>query len=129
MRSAPTGASRRWRSCSSASSNILSKDSEPLPEPLDRARLGEPAERALIEALDRARAATDPLWRERRYAEVLPALLEMESAIHAFFDDVLVNAEDRDLRLARFKLLAEVRDLFLRGWDISKIVVEGDRSA
>jgi glycyl-tRNA synthetase beta chain len=110
-------------------SNILSKNSEPVPESLDRERLVEPVERALIAALERARAATDPLWRDRRYADVLPALLEMEAAIHAFFDGVLVNAEDRELRLARFKLLAEVRDLFLRGWDISRIVVEGEKSA
>ncbi|MGH7740642.1 MAG: glycine--tRNA ligase subunit beta [Candidatus Eiseniibacteriota bacterium] len=110
-------------------SNILSKNSEPLPDELDRERLGEPVERALVAALDRARASTDPLWRERRYADVLPPLLELESPIHAFFDGVLVNAEDRDLRLARFKLLSEVRNLFLRGWDISRIVVEGEKSA
>ena len=110
-------------------SNILSKSSEPLPVALEPERLTESVERDLIAALERARTATDPLWRERRYADVLPALLGMESAIHAFFDGVLVNAEDRDLRLARFKLLAEVRDLFLRGWDFSRIVVEGEKSA
>jgi glycyl-tRNA synthetase beta chain len=96
---------------------------------LDRERLGEPVERELIAALERARLATDPLWRAHRYADVLPALLEMESAIHAFFDGVLVNAEDRELRRARLTLLAEVRDLFLRGWDFSRIVVEGEKSA
>jgi glycyl-tRNA synthetase beta chain len=110
-------------------SNILSKNSEPLPEVLDRERLGEPVERELIASLERARLATDPLWRAHRYADVLPALLEMESAIHAFFDGVLVNAEDRELRRARLTLLAEVRDLFLRGWDFSRIVVEGEKSA
>jgi glycyl-tRNA synthetase beta chain len=109
-------------------SNILSKNSEPLPDALDPSRLTEGAERELIAALERARSATDSLWRERRYADVLPALLEMESAIHTFFDAVLVNTEDRELRMARFKLLAEVRNLFLRGWDLSRIVVEGEKT-
>ena len=110
-------------------SNILAKNSEPLAESLDSARLTEVAERELIAALERTRAATESLWSERRYADVLPALLEMEAAIHAFFDGVLVNAEDQGLRLARFKLLAEVRSLFLRGWDFSRIVVEGEKIA
>ena len=69
------------------------------------------------------------MWRERRYARIIPALLELEDPIHAFFEGVLVNAEDRDLRLARLRLLTDVRDLFLRGWDLSKVVVEGEKSA
>jgi glycyl-tRNA synthetase beta chain len=109
-------------------SNILAKNADPLPESADRARLTEPVERDLLTALDAARAATDALWRERHYAAIIPALLALEAPIHAFFDGVLVNAEDRDLRLARFRLLAEVRDLFLRGWELSKIVVAGEKS-
>ena len=71
----------------------------------------------------------DPLWERRSYAEILPALLEMEQAIHTFFDRVLVNAEDTATRLNRLQLLSEVRALFLRGWDVSKVVVEGERVA
>ncbi|HTM58056.1 MAG TPA: glycine--tRNA ligase subunit beta [Candidatus Udaeobacter sp.] len=110
-------------------SNILTKNTETLPQTADRARLKEPVEKALSEALESARAATEPLWRERSYGAIIPALLELEAPIHAFFDGVLVNAEDRDLRLARLALLAEVRELFLRGWDLSRVVVEGERSA
>lgn len=108
--------------------NILAKASEALPGSLDRARLAEPAERALLEALERARATTEPLWTRRDYAGILPALLAMDTAIHAFFDAVMVNVEDAATRLNRLKLLAEVRELFLRGWDLSKIVVEGERA-
>ena len=32
------------------------------------------------------------------------------------------------LRLNRLRLLSEVRGLFARGWDLSKVVVEGERS-
>jgi hypothetical protein len=27
------------------------------------------------------------------------------------------------------RLLADVRDLFLRGWDLSRVVVEGEKAA
>jgi len=108
--------------------NILAKSTETLPADLDRARLGEPAEQALLAALEKARDATGPLWTERRYERILPALLETESPIHSFFDAVMVNVDDAATRLNRLKLLSEVRDLFVRGWELSKIVVEGEKA-
>ena len=107
--------------------NILRAATETLPAELDRARLGEPAEKALLAALDAARTRTAPLWEKREYAGIIPALLEMESAIHGFFDHVMVNVDDAAVRLNRLRLLADVRDLFTRGWDLSKVVVEGEK--
>jgi glycyl-tRNA synthetase beta chain len=107
--------------------NILKAATETLPPSLDRARLGEAAERELLEALESARSRTEVLWRERAYGEILPVLLEMEHAIHGFFDHVMVNVDDAPTRLNRLRLLAEVRELFARGWDLSKVVVEGER--
>ena len=109
--------------------NILAKATETLPPALDRERLTERVERELAEALDRARTRTEPFWEQRRYAEILPAFLGMEHAIHAFFDGVMVNVDDLPLRLNRLKLLAEVRELFVRGWDLSRVVVEGEKAA
>ena len=108
--------------------NILKAATEPLPASLDRVRLAEAAERGLLAALESARERTAPLWQRRAYDDILPALLEMEGAIHGFFDQVMVNVEDAPTRLNRLRLLAEVRELFLRGWDLSKVVVEGDRA-
>jgi glycyl-tRNA synthetase beta chain len=107
--------------------NILKAATETLPAALDRPRLAEPAERALLAALDAARTRTAPLWEKKAYAEILPALLEMETAIHAFFDHVMVNVDDAPVRLNRLRLLSEVRELFVRGWDLSKVVVEGEK--
>ena len=107
--------------------NILRAATEPLPASLDRERLGEAAERELLAALERARERTAPLWQRQAYSDILPALLEMESAIHGFFDCVMVNVDDAPLRLNRLRLLTEVRELFLRGWDLSKVVVEGEK--
>jgi glycyl-tRNA synthetase beta chain len=107
--------------------NILRTTSEPLPTSLDRDRLGEAAERTLLDALEQARDHTAALWQRQAYGEILPVLLEMEQAIHGFFDHVLVNVDDAPTRLNRLRLLAEVRELFSRGWDLSKVVVEGER--
>jgi glycyl-tRNA synthetase beta chain len=109
-------------------SNILAKNAEPVPAALDRARLVESVERDLAAALDQARAKAESLWEKREYAKLLPALLEMEHAIHAFFDGVMVNADDAAVRANRLRLLTEVRELFLRGWDLSKVVVEGEKT-
>jgi len=109
--------------------NILKAATETLPASLDRARLTEPAEHELLKALEAARDRSEPLWRERDYARILPALLEMEHAIHGFFDRVMVNVDDLPTRANRLKLLSEVRDLFVRGWDLSRVVVEGEKAA
>lgn len=108
-------------------SNILKAATEPLPASLDRARLSEAAERELLAALEQARERTAPLWQKRAYDRVLPALLEMDTTIHGFFDHVMVNVDDAALRLNRLRLLADVRELFLRGWDLSRVVVEGEK--
>lgn len=107
--------------------NILKAATEPLPDTLDRGRLVEPAERSLLSALEAARERTGPLWETRDYPAIIPALLEMEAAIHGFFDHVMVNVDDAAVRLNRLRLLAEVRELFVRGWDLSKVVVEGEK--
>jgi glycyl-tRNA synthetase beta subunit len=53
-------------------------------------------------------------------------LLEMRGAIDAFFTDVLINdPKDPSGRLRRLGLLNQVRALFGRGFDLSRIVVEG----
>jgi glycyl-tRNA synthetase beta chain len=109
--------------------NILKAATEPLPPALDIERLGEEAERELLAALERTRGRTRALWQRRAYQEILPELLDMEGAIHGFFDRVMVNVEDAPTRLNRLRLLAEVRELFVRGWDLSKVVVEGGAQA
>jgi len=108
-------------------SNILKAATEPLPAALDTTRLTDAHEQALLAATERARTRSAPSWERRDYAAILPELLGMGDAIHAFFDHVMVNVEQDDVRRNRLRLLADVRDLFLRGWDLSKAVVEGER--
>jgi glycyl-tRNA synthetase len=70
--------------------------------------LVEPAERALHEALVRARAA---LGAETGLGAFITAGGELTGPINTFFDEVLVMAEDPVLRGARLGLLASIRDL------------------
>jgi glycyl-tRNA synthetase beta chain len=85
-----------------------------------------PAEEALAKALAKARTRAAPLYEAKNYRKVLNILLEMRGAIDKFFDDVLINdPKDPDGRLRRLGLLSEVRALFIRGFDLSRIVVEG----
>jgi glycyl-tRNA synthetase beta chain len=85
----------------------------------------EPAEAALAEALAAATRAAEPQFAARDYDGVLRTLLSLRAPIDAFFDSVMVNVEDATVRRRRLGLLASARALFDRGWDLSKVVVEG----
>lgn len=90
---------------------------------------GHEAERALAEALAQAEKRALPAYESRDYPRVLEVLLEMRGAIDAFFTDVLINdPKDPAGRLRRLGLLSQVRALFARGFDLSRIVVEGERT-
>ena len=108
--------------------NILKAATDPLPASLDTARLVDAHEQALLAATERARVRTSELWEKGDYTAILPELLAMGEAIHGFFDKVMVNVDDVAVRQNRLRLLADVRDLFLRGWDLSKAVVEGEKA-
>ena len=108
--------------------NILKAATDPLPAALDTARLVDAHEQALLAATERARVRTSELWEKGDYTAILPELLAMGEAIHGFFDKVMVNVDDVAVRQNRLKLLADVRELFLRGWDLSRAVVEGDKA-
>jgi glycyl-tRNA synthetase beta chain len=87
--------------------------------------LPEPAEAALFTAVERAIRAAEPLFAARDYERVLDVLLALRAPIDAFFDAVMVNADDPAVRRRRLGLLATTRALFDRGWDLSRVVVEG----
>jgi glycyl-tRNA synthetase beta chain len=107
--------------------NILKAAKEPLPADVDEVRITETAEKELLSALRKAFELSEPLWERKEYWQILPVLLELEHAIHSFFDHVLVNVEDPSTRTNRLRLLTDVRALFLRGWDLSLVVVEGEK--
>ncbi len=81
----------------------------------------EPAEKALIEALDTAEPRAAAAVEEERFEDAMGALATLRAPIDAFFEEVTVNAEDQDKRAARLGLLARFRDAVDRVADFSRI--------
>lgn len=61
--------------------------------------------------------------KQDQYTDALACLAGLRAPVDAFFDDVMVNAEDEALRHNRLNLLKALRDLFLEVADISLLVV------
>ncbi len=85
--------------------------------------LAEPAEEALAGALDSATEAVAPLLEKRQYTEALTALAELREPVDTFFDDVMVNVDDKATRSNRLALLSQLRALFLDVADISRLSI------
>ena len=83
--------------------------------------LAEPAEIALAAAIDTARAEIRDALSREDFAGAMTALAGLRAPVDKFFDDILVNAEDADLRLNRLRLLAEIREATREVADFSKI--------
>ncbi|WP_186394973.1 glycine--tRNA ligase subunit beta [Stappia sp. TSB10GB4] len=83
--------------------------------------LAEPAEIALAAAIDTARAEIRSALSREDFAGAMTALAGLRAPVDRFFDDILVNAEDADLRLNRLRLLAEIREATREVADFSKI--------
>ncbi|WIG56850.1 MAG: Glycyl-tRNA synthetase beta chain [Rhodanobacteraceae bacterium] len=83
---------------------------------LDSGLLREPAEQALAQALDAAHndnvARLDRVAAERDYAGALARLAQLQAPIDAFFDGVMVMADDPALRANRIALLARIKARF-----------------
>ncbi len=59
------------------------------------------------------------------YHEALNSLVGLRTVIDAFFEAVMVNAEDKAIRSNRLSLLKEVDELFMSFADFSQIVIQG----
>ena len=101
--------------------NILTKAAGELPGEVDPALLSETAEQALAAAINAAEQAVRPLAEQRQYDATLNRLAALREPVDAFFDQVLVNAEDARIKANRYALLARLRGLFLGVADISLI--------
>ncbi|KPK58715.1 MAG: glycine--tRNA ligase subunit beta [Gammaproteobacteria bacterium] len=87
----------------------------------DRARMKEPEETRLFDALVELRKEIEPLIEERDYCTALERLASLREPVDSFFDKVLVMDEDAVLRENRLALLSQMRQLFLYIADLSKL--------
>lgn len=99
--------------------NLLRQYPDALPDHADTGLLQQEAERALHGALQSALDDALPLIAEHRYVELLRRLAHLRAPVDAFFEAVMVMAEDPALRRNRVGLLAQLRRLFLQVADVS----------
>ncbi|HRO62416.1 glycine--tRNA ligase subunit beta [Thermomonas sp.] len=85
--------------------NILKKADIAIPLQEDAALLREPAELALAEAVEATYAETGPALAQGDYVTVLTRLAQLRAPVDAFFDAVMVNADDPAIRANRLALL------------------------
>lgn len=102
-------------------SNIL-KGAAPGGAGPDPSLLVEPQEKALFEA-SRALAPKMKELREKGdYKLAFESLASIKDAIDAFFDKVMVMAEDDKTRVNRLALLGSIRDLYSNTADLSRLM-------
>jgi glycyl-tRNA synthetase beta chain len=101
--------------------NILRKAGEQPSPRVDPGLLTDPNERLLATAVEELRQDVERLVTARRYAEALTRLASLRPALDAFFDQVLVMAEDVRVRANRLALLAALQRLFLHMANLSRL--------
>jgi glycyl-tRNA synthetase beta chain len=101
--------------------NILKKVEGAVAARVDERLLTESAERALNDALNAAKPRADAAFSQGNYTASLQALAALKSPVDAFFDGVMVNAEDPALRANRLGLLATLHAAMNRVADLSKL--------
>ncbi|MGZ0786277.1 glycine--tRNA ligase subunit beta [Pseudomonas saponiphila] len=100
-------------------SNLLSKIEGNVPTTVEAKYFDNANEFSLYSAIQQADQAVQPMAAARQYSETLARLAALREPVDAFFEAVMVNAEDAKVRANRYALLARLRGLFLGVADIS----------
>lgn len=101
--------------------NILKKSGQESFGTVNAELLRDPAEQVLHEQVVAMTKVTEPLFAARDYTQMLSKLASLRAAVDAFFDGVMVMADDVALKNNRLALLAQLRGLFLRVADLSRL--------
>ena len=101
--------------------NILKKSDVKPAVSVDASLFVEPAEHALFAALMQVQPRADVQFDKGDYAASLRELAALKTPVDAFFDGVMVNADDAALRGNRLALLAALHAAMNRVADLSKL--------
>jgi glycyl-tRNA synthetase beta chain len=101
--------------------NILKKAERAVEPAVQPALLREAAEQQLHQALQRVQPKADALFQQGEYTASLRELAALKEPVDAFFDQVMVNADDEKLRNNRLALLAMLHAAMNRVADLSKL--------
>ncbi|MFJ4375994.1 glycine--tRNA ligase subunit beta [Pseudomonas japonica] len=100
-------------------SNLLSKAEGTIANHVEPKYFDNANEFSLYSAIQQADQAVQPMAAQRQYTESLARLAALREPVDAFFEAVMVNAEDANVRANRYALLNRLRGLFLGVADIS----------
>ena len=101
--------------------NILKKAEGEVKAEVKTDLLQEPAEIALSAALSKVKPEADKLFENGDYTASLKALAALKAPVDDFFDNVMVNAENADLKNNRLALLSQLHQAMNRVADLSKL--------
>ncbi len=101
--------------------NILKKIEGAVEAKVNNSLLVEPAEIALNVALEKVKPIADAAFETGDYTASLQALAALKEPVDAFFDNVMVNADDPALKANRLGLLATLHQAMNRVADLSKL--------
>jgi glycyl-tRNA synthetase beta chain len=101
--------------------NILKKVEGEVKAEVNTNLLQEPAEIALNEALCQVKPVADSAFENGDYTASLKSLAALKAPVDAFFDNVMVNADDAALKANRLGLLATLHQAMNRVADLSKL--------
>jgi glycyl-tRNA synthetase beta chain len=105
-------------------SNILRQAGEKkitVPQQVNTELLQEDAEKALLTQIQEVAEAVKPAMAEFDYTSALQQMAVLRAPVDAFFDQVMVMADDESIRDNRLALLASLTALFMGCADISRL--------
>ncbi|KZZ45203.1 glycine--tRNA ligase subunit beta [Thalassolituus sp. HI0120] len=101
-------------------SNILAKNGgEAVTAEVDANLLSEDAEKVMAAQVAEKQTEVQPLLADAKYKEALAALAGLRDSVDAFFDNVMVMADDEAVKNNRLALLKQLQGLFIAIADIS----------
>ncbi len=101
--------------------NILKKVEGTLPDTIDETRFASDAEKTLYTTLTDLIGRVEPLLAKGDYARTLQQLAGLREPVDTFFDEVMVMAEEPELRRNRIALLNRLHGMFMQVADISRL--------
>ena len=102
-------------------SNILKKVEGEIPDSVDEGLFQEPQETKLHQSVIAQEKKVEPLFASGDYSSALTSLASLKGDVDAFFDGVMVMADDEALKNNRLALLSQLRNLFLNIADLSRL--------
>ncbi|MDX1975959.1 MAG: glycine--tRNA ligase subunit beta [Rickettsiales bacterium] len=76
---------------------------------LQASALKEKEEKELAQTLEKTAAQLAPLLEGEKFAEAMKSLALLRTVVDHFFEKIMVNADDKDLRANRLRLLARIK--------------------